>query len=121
VDVALDANATDLDALKAAKLGDATLEQAVADLSAKIGEKLELHRVADFDGRVDPYLHKRSSAPACLPRGAMCGPAARADYADSLGFTSIRWDYWRPHSFGSRRWAGEVSAVRWIVPTCDRR
>lgn len=61
VDAALDAKAADLDALKAAKLGDSTVEQAVADLSAKIGEKLELRRVAYFDGAVEPYLHKRAA------------------------------------------------------------
>ena len=33
----------------------------IADLSAKIGEKLELRRVAYFDGSVEPYLHKRAA------------------------------------------------------------
>jgi len=61
VDAALDAKATDLESLKAAKLGDSTVAQAVADLSAKIGEKLELRRVAYFDGKVEPYLHKRAA------------------------------------------------------------
>jgi elongation factor Ts len=61
VDAALDAKAADLDALKAAKLGDSTVEAAVAALSAKIGEKLELRRVAYFDGAVEPYLHKRAA------------------------------------------------------------
>src|ERR1051325_8901065 len=55
------AKATDLDALKAAKVGDTTVEQAIADLSAKIGEKLELRRVAYFDGTVETYLHKRAA------------------------------------------------------------
>jgi elongation factor Ts len=55
------AKATDLDALKAAKVGDTTVEQVIADLSAKIGEKLELRRVAYFDGTVETYLHKRAS------------------------------------------------------------
>jgi elongation factor Ts len=45
----------------AAKAGDSTVEQAIADLSAKIGEKLELRRVAYFDGEVSTYLHKRAS------------------------------------------------------------
>ena len=36
------AKASDVDALKAAKIGDTTVEQTIADLSAKIGEKLEL-------------------------------------------------------------------------------
>jgi elongation factor Ts len=53
--------ATDVDALKAAKTGDTTVEEAVAALSAKIGEKLELRRVAYFDGTVETYLHKRSA------------------------------------------------------------
>ena len=55
------AKATDVDALKAAKSGDITVEQAIADLSAKIGEKLELRRVAYFDGTVEAYLHKRAA------------------------------------------------------------
>ena len=62
--------AADVDALKAASIsrGQATttVEQAVADLSAKIGEKLELRRVAFFDGNVETYLHKRA---ADLPPG----------------------------------------------------
>ena len=55
------AKAGDVDALKAAKVGDTTVEQAIADLSAKIGEKLELRRVAYFDGTVETYLHKRAA------------------------------------------------------------
>jgi elongation factor Ts len=55
------AKATDVDALKAAKVGDTTVEQVIADLSAKIGEKLELRRVAYFDGTVESYLHKRAA------------------------------------------------------------
>ncbi|WP_019969668.1 translation elongation factor Ts [Mycobacterium sp. 141] len=53
--------AADVEALKAAPAGDTTVEQAIADLSAKIGEKLELRRVAYFDGTVEPYLHKRAA------------------------------------------------------------
>jgi elongation factor Ts len=53
--------ATDVDSLKAAKAGDVTVEQAIADMSAKIGEKLELRRAAYFDGNVETYLHKRSA------------------------------------------------------------
>ncbi|KGI67732.1 translation elongation factor Ts [Mycolicibacterium rufum] len=55
------AKATDVEALKAAKAGDTTVEQVIADLSAKIGEKLELRRVAYFDGTVETYLHKRAA------------------------------------------------------------
>ena len=56
--------ATDVDTLKAATIGDKTdktVEQAIADLSAKIGEKLELRRVQYFDGNVETYLHKRAA------------------------------------------------------------
>src|SRR6201992_3124115 len=38
------ARASDVEALKAVSAGDKTVEQAIADLSAKIGEKLELRR-----------------------------------------------------------------------------
>lgn len=59
------AKATDVDALKAAEISDGqatrTVEQVIADLSAKIGEKLELRRVAYFDGTVETYLHKRAA------------------------------------------------------------
>lgn len=59
------AKAADIDALKAAHIsgGQAapTVEQVIADLSAKIGEKLELRRVAYFDGNVETYLHKRAA------------------------------------------------------------
>jgi len=61
VDAAAAAKAADVEALKAAKIGDKTVEQAVAELSAKIGEKLELRRAAYFDGNVEAYLHKRAA------------------------------------------------------------
>ena len=61
VDVAVEAKVDDVDALKALKVGDTTVEQLVADLSAKIGEKLELRRAAYLDGTVETYLHKRAA------------------------------------------------------------
>ena len=61
VGAALESKATDVEALKAAKIGDKTVEQAIAELSAKIGEKLELRRAAYFDGNVEAYLHKRAA------------------------------------------------------------
>ncbi|HEX3546677.1 MAG TPA: translation elongation factor Ts [Mycobacterium sp.] len=61
VAAAASSKAADVDALKAAKVGDTTVEQTIADLSAKIGEKLELRRVAYFDGTVETYLHKRAA------------------------------------------------------------
>jgi elongation factor Ts len=61
LDAALAAKAADVDALKAARTGDKTVEEAIAELSAKIGEKLELRRVQYFDGNVETYLHKRAA------------------------------------------------------------
>jgi elongation factor Ts len=61
VAAAASSKANDADALKAAGTGDKTVEQAIADLSAKIGEKLELRRVAFFGGTVETYLHKRAA------------------------------------------------------------
>ena len=65
VNAALDAKAADVETLKAASIsGDratTTVEQAIAELSAKIGEKLELRRVQYFDGNVETYLHKRAA------------------------------------------------------------
>jgi elongation factor Ts len=61
LDAALASKATDVESLKAAKSGDHTVEEAIAALSAKIGEKLELRRVQFFDGNVETYLHKRAA------------------------------------------------------------
>jgi elongation factor Ts len=66
VSAAAASKAADVVALKAASVGDKTVEQAIAELSAKIGEKLELRRAAFFDGNVETYLHKRA---ADLPPG----------------------------------------------------
>ena len=61
VAAAVAAKAADVDALKAAEVGDRPSSRPIADLSAKIGEKLELRRVAYFDGTVETYLHKRAA------------------------------------------------------------
>jgi elongation factor Ts len=59
--VAKTAKPADVDALKAAELDGKTVGDAVQELSAKIGEKLELRRVAAFDGNVTVYLHRRAT------------------------------------------------------------
>jgi elongation factor Ts len=65
VAAALSSKAKDVDELKAASISSGsatkTVEQAIAKLSAKIGEKLELRRVANFDGTVETYLHRRAA------------------------------------------------------------
>src|ERR1700759_2538268 len=60
VAAAAEAKATDVDALKAAKAGDKTVEEVIAELSAKIGEKLELRRAAYFEGTGEMSLRTRS-------------------------------------------------------------
>jgi elongation factor Ts len=61
VAVAKAAKPADVDALLATQLDAGTVNDAVQQLSAKIGEKLELRRAAVFDGTVAVYLHRRSS------------------------------------------------------------
>ncbi|MCO1582038.1 translation elongation factor Ts [Crossiella sp. SN42] len=61
VAVAQEGKIGDVAELKAAKLDEGTVEDAVLGLSARIGEKLELRRVVSFDGNVAVYLHKRAS------------------------------------------------------------
>jgi elongation factor Ts len=87
--------ATDVDALKSAKTGDTTVEQTIAELSAKIGEKLELRRVAYFDGTVETYLHKRS---ADLPPGVgvlveYTGSDKSAAHAAALQIAALKAKY----------------------------
>ena len=93
------AKATDVDSLKAAKVGETTVEQVVADLSARIGEKLELRRVAYFDGTIETYLHKRA---ADLPpavgvlveyTGSDAGKAKVAAHAVALQIAALKAKY----------------------------
>jgi elongation factor Ts len=54
--------AVDADALRAVRLEDGkTVEESIAALAAVIGEKLELGRVAVFEGQVVTYMHRRAS------------------------------------------------------------
>jgi elongation factor Ts len=90
--------AGDVDALKAAKAGDNTVEQAIAELSAKIGEKLELRRVAIFDGTVETYLHKRAAdlPPAVGVLVEYTGPGAggaEAAHAVALQIAALKARY----------------------------
>ncbi|MFC4000687.1 translation elongation factor Ts [Prauserella oleivorans] len=51
----------DVEKLKAAEVDGKTVNELVQELSAKIGEKLEVRRVASFDGQVTTYLHRRGA------------------------------------------------------------
>jgi elongation factor Ts len=85
----------DVDALKAAKVGDTTVEQVIADLSAKIGEKLELRRVAYFDGTVETYLHKRAAdlPPAVGVLVEYTGSDKEAAHAVALQIAALKAKY----------------------------
>ncbi|TCP51953.1 translation elongation factor Ts (EF-Ts) [Tamaricihabitans halophyticus] len=61
VAVAAETKPADVEVLKEASLDGKTVGEAVQELSAKIGEKLELRRVAVFDGTVATYLHRRAA------------------------------------------------------------
>lgn len=58
---AAEAKPADTEALKAVTLGDSTVGEAVEALAVKIGEKIELGRVAVFAGPVATYLHRRAA------------------------------------------------------------
>ncbi|HEU4362010.1 MAG TPA: translation elongation factor Ts [Mycobacterium sp.] len=89
------AKAADVDALKVTKIGDKTVEQAIAEMSAKIGEKLELRRVAYFDGTVETYLHKRSAdlPPAVGVLVEYTGPSKEAAHAVALQIAALKAKY----------------------------
>jgi len=61
VAVARETRPADADALKAAPLNGGSVNDAVRELSAKIGEKLDVRRVVSFDGAVATYLHRRAT------------------------------------------------------------
>lgn len=61
VAVAKDTKPADAQVLSEAKMGDKTVADAIGELSARIGEKLELRRVAVFGGTVASYLHRRTA------------------------------------------------------------
>ncbi len=60
-EAAAQAKPADVEALKAVPLGGSTVGDVVEDLAVKIGEKIELGRVAVFDGPVATYMHRRAS------------------------------------------------------------
>ena len=95
VAAAASSKATDVDILKAAKVGDTTVEQTIADLSAKIGEKLELRRVAYFDGTVETYLHKRAAdlPPAVGVLVEYTGSDKNAAHAVALQIAALKAKY----------------------------
>jgi elongation factor Ts len=95
VAAAVESKATDVDALNAAKTGSQTVEEAIAALSVKIGEKLELRRVAVFEGNVETYLHKRSAdlPPAVGVLVEYTGSDKEAAHAVALQIAALKAKY----------------------------
>ena len=95
VDAALASKAADVDALNAAKIGDKTVEEAIAELSAKIGEKLVLRRAQYFDGNVETYLHKRAAdlPPAVGVLVEFTGDGTEAAHAVALQIAALKARY----------------------------
>ena len=60
-DKAAETKAADADALKAVELDGSTVGDVVQSLAITIGEKIELGRVAYFDGETVSYMHKRAA------------------------------------------------------------
>ena len=60
-DAAASARPADIEALKGVELRGTTVGNLVEDLAVKIGEKIELGRVAVFDEPVVAYMHRRAS------------------------------------------------------------
>ena len=60
-DAAAEAKAGDTEALKAVPLDGKTVGEVVESLAITIGEKIELGKVAYFDGEVVSYMHKRAA------------------------------------------------------------
>ena len=60
-EAASQARPADAEALRAVAVGDSTVGEIVQGLAVKIGEKIELGRVAVFDGPSVTYMHRRAS------------------------------------------------------------
>jgi len=60
-DAADQAKAADAETLKGVQVGDKTVGEVVEQLAITIGEKIELGRVAYFDGATVSYMHKRAA------------------------------------------------------------
>lgn len=95
VAAAAGAKAADVDTLKAVQVGASTVEQLIADLSAKIGEKLELRRAAYFDGTTETYLHKRAAdlPPAVGVLVEYTGGDTQAAHAVALQIAALKAKY----------------------------
>jgi elongation factor Ts len=94
-DVAAEARPSDVEALKAVALDGSTVGEVVAGLAVRIGEKIELGRVAVFDGPVATYMHRRASdlPPAVGVLVEYDGDAAEAARGAAMQIAAMRPEY----------------------------
>jgi len=92
VAVAKATKANDVETLKSAELDGGTVDAAIQALSAKIGEKLELRRVAFFEGTTETYLHRRGAGlpPAVGVLVEYTGGSAEAARAAALQVAALK-------------------------------
>ncbi len=89
------AKAGDTEALKAVELDGKTVGEVVAELAVSIGEKIELGRVAYFEGSVVTYMHKRAAdlPPAVGVLVAYEGPSEEAARGVAMQIAAMRPQY----------------------------
>ena len=94
-DVAAEARPVDVAALKAVPLDGSTVGDVVSGLAVKIGEKIEVGRVAVFEGPVATYMHRRASdlPPAVGVLVEYDGDAADAARAAAMQIAAMRPTY----------------------------
>ncbi|WP_024876176.1 translation elongation factor Ts [Saccharomonospora piscinae] len=96
VEAAKATRANDVEQLSAAEIeAGKTVAEAIQELSAKIGEKLELRRVVSFGGQVNTYLHRRGAGlpPAVGVLIEYTGDDAEAARAAALQVAALKPKY----------------------------
>ena len=95
VEAAKAAKTNDVEKLKGAPLDGQTVNDAVQAMAAKLGEKLELRRVAAFEGNVETYLHRRGAGlpPAVGVLIEYTGDDAEAARAAALQVAALKPKY----------------------------
>lgn len=93
--VALAQDVADVETLRTQTFGSGSVEDAVQELSARIGEKLELRRFVRLTGQTATYLHRRSSdlPPAIGVVVAYDGPDADAARGAAMQVAAARPQY----------------------------
>ena len=94
-EAAAEAKPADAEGLKSVTLEGSTVGEVVKDLAVRIGEKIELGRVAVFGGPVASYMHRRASdlPPAVGVLVEYAGDNAEAARAAAMQIAAMRPQY----------------------------